>query len=66
MPKSRKYYPDYSKLYPGVDIPANVLSALRQSDRKMKYMEYGSENRTARQGRKRIHNRSSAGTGGFP
>lgn len=40
MPKSRKYYPDYSKLYPGVVIPANVLTALRQSDRKMKYMEY--------------------------
>lgn len=40
MPKNRKYYPDYSKLYPGVDIPANVLAALRQSDRKMKYMEY--------------------------
>lgn len=40
MPKNRKYYPDYSKLYPGVDIPADVLTALRQSDRKMKYMEY--------------------------
>lgn len=40
MPKNRKYHPDYGKLYPGVEIPPDVLAALRQSDRKMKYMEY--------------------------
>lgn len=40
MPRNRKYHPDYSALYPGVDIPPEALAALRQSDRKMKYMEY--------------------------
>ena len=40
MPKNRKYYPDYNRIYPGVEITPRVLDALRQSDRKMKYMEY--------------------------
>jgi len=35
-----KYYPNYEKLYPGVEITPEVLAVLRQSDRKMKYMEY--------------------------
>lgn len=35
-----KYYPDYAALYPGVEISPKVLKALRQSDRKMKYLEY--------------------------
>lgn len=38
MPKT-PYDIDYSKLYPGVDIPDKVLEVLKKSDRKMKYME---------------------------
>ena len=34
-----KYNPDYHKLYPGVHISQEVMDALQQSDRKMKYME---------------------------
>lgn len=34
-----KYHPDYKKLYPGERITPEVLSALKQSDRKMEYME---------------------------
>ena len=39
MAKRDKYHPDYKKLYPGEDITPTVLSVLKQSDRKMKYME---------------------------
>lgn len=35
-----KYYPDYDALYPGVEIMPKVMEALRESDRKMKYIEY--------------------------
>jgi len=40
MPKNKKYHPDYGKLYPGVEIPKEVLKALKKSDRKMEYMEW--------------------------
>lgn len=39
MAKRDKYHPDYKKMYPGEDITPTVLSVLKQSDRKMKYME---------------------------
>ena len=39
MAKWGKYYPNYEKLYPGVEITAPVLQVLIKSDRKMKYME---------------------------
>ena len=38
MAKRDKYHPDYKKMYPGEDITPTVLSVLKQSDRKMKYM----------------------------
>ena len=39
MAKRDKYNPDYKELYPGEELTPEVLKALRQSDRKMKYME---------------------------
>ena len=40
MPINKKYHPDYRALYPGVDISDEVIKALRESDRKIEYMEY--------------------------
>ena len=40
MPINKKYHPDYRALYPGEDISDEVLKALRESDRKIEYMEY--------------------------
>ena len=40
MPKIKKYYPDYAALYPDTPLTGDMLKALRQSDRKMKYIEY--------------------------
>ena len=37
--KRDTYEPDYSKLYPGVEITPEIMQVLRQSDRKMRYME---------------------------
>ena len=39
MSKKDKYLIDYKKLYPGVDIPPEVLDVLKKSDRKMMYVE---------------------------
>ncbi len=39
MAKRDKYNPDYKELYPGEKISPEVLKVLKQSDRKMKYME---------------------------
>ncbi len=39
MAKRDKYNPDYQKLYPNVEISAEVMKVLVQSDRKMKYLE---------------------------
>lgn len=39
MSKKTKLWADYAELYPGVDIPADVLAVLKTSDRKMRYME---------------------------
>ena len=39
MSKKDKYLIDYKKLYPGVDIPPEVLDVLKNSDRKMMYVE---------------------------
>ena len=39
MSKKDKYLIDYEKLYPGVDIPPEVLAVLKKSDRKMMYVE---------------------------
>ena len=36
----RKHKPDYSKLYPGAIIDAEVAGALVRSDRKMEYQEH--------------------------
>ena len=38
--KKHKYWTDYGKLYPGIDITPEVLTTLRKSDRKMAYMDY--------------------------
>ena len=38
--KRDTYEPDYSMLYPGVEITPEVMQVLRQSDRKMRYMEF--------------------------
>lgn len=40
MKKRDTYEPDYSMLYPGVEITPEVMQVLRQSDRKMRYMEF--------------------------
>jgi RNA polymerase sigma factor (sigma-70 family) len=40
MKKSkRRFRPDYAALYPGVEISDEVMAVLKQSDRKMEYME---------------------------
>lgn len=39
MPRKNKYYPDYIKMYPCLKERKDILQALRQSDRKMKYIE---------------------------
>ena len=39
MAKRDKYNPDYEKMYSGENITPEILSVLKQSDRKMKYME---------------------------
>lgn len=39
MAKHDKYHPDYSKLYPGIESRPEILAVLKQSDRKMKYIE---------------------------
>ncbi len=39
MPRKDKYYPDYIKMYPCLKEREDILQALRQSDRKMKYIE---------------------------
>ena len=39
MAKNDKYNPNYKKLYPGIEISPKILTALKQSDRKMKYIE---------------------------
>lgn len=39
MSKKDKYLIDYKKLYPGIDIPPEVLDVLKKSDRKMMYVE---------------------------
>ena len=40
MKKPAKFQIDYAAVYPGVEISDEVLSVLKRSDRKMKYMEY--------------------------
>lgn len=37
---NKKYHPDYRALFPGVAIPPRILAALRESDRKMEYIEH--------------------------
>ena len=39
MAKRDKYNPDYEEMYSGENITLEILSVLKQSDRKMKYME---------------------------
>lgn len=39
MPRKDKYYPDYIKMYPCLKERRDILQVLRQSDRKMKYIE---------------------------
>lgn len=39
MSYANKYYPDYKKLYPGVEITPEVLATLRASDRQMRRFE---------------------------
>ena len=39
MSYANKYYPDYKKLYPGVEITLEVLATLRASDRQMRRFE---------------------------
>jgi RNA polymerase sigma factor (sigma-70 family) len=39
MSKKIKFRPDYSALYPDLDIPADVLAFLKKSDRQMEYQE---------------------------
>lgn len=39
MPRYNKYYPDYEKIYPGIEKRPDILRVLRASDRKMRYME---------------------------
>jgi len=40
MEKWKTRRPNYSELYPGVVIPGEVLQFLKQSDRRMEYLEY--------------------------
>ena len=39
MAKNDQYSPDYKKLYPGIEIRPEILAVLKQSDRKMKYID---------------------------
>ena len=39
MAKSDPYHPDYKKVYAGTYISPEVMRVLKQSDRKMEYME---------------------------
>ena len=39
MPRKDKYYPDYIRMYPCLKERKDILKVLRQSDRKMKYIE---------------------------
>lgn len=39
MANRDQYNPDYEKLYPGAEISPEVVKVLKQSDRKMKYLE---------------------------
>ena len=39
MPKGDRYHPDYRRIYADVYISPEVLKVLKQSDRKMEYME---------------------------
>lgn len=39
MPKNDKYYLDYVRMYPCLKEHRDILQVLRESDRKMKYME---------------------------
>lgn len=41
MPRYNMYYPDYEKLYPGIEKRPDILRVLRASDRKMRYMAGG-------------------------
>ena len=41
MQRYNMYYPDYEKLYPGIEKRPDILRVLRASDRKMRYMEKG-------------------------
>ena len=49
MSKRDKYNPDYQKKYPGVTLTPAMLNVLKQSDRKMKYMEVELKQGTFRQ-----------------
>ena len=40
MTRDYEHSPDYSKLYPGIEISPEVMEVLKQSDRKIEYMEY--------------------------
>ena len=40
MKKWKTRRPDYTKLYPDVNIPEDVLQFLKKSDRRMEYLEY--------------------------
>ena len=40
MPQYHTYYPNYEKLYPGIEKRPDILRVLRASDRKMRYMEW--------------------------
>ena len=39
MPRYNRYYPNYEKLYPGIENRPDILRVLRASDRKMRYLE---------------------------
>lgn len=39
MARRNKYHINYEKLYPGIEIPPEVLSVLRKGDRKEEYQE---------------------------
>ena len=39
MAKYDQYETNYEKMYPGIEISPEILAVLRQSDRKMKYIE---------------------------
>ena len=39
MSYANKYYPDYKKLYPGVEITPDILAVLRASERQIRRFE---------------------------